>query len=380
MSIDSGTDAGSDTSTASEDSASVQTFPESVPTPTLDVSQAPSNDAADVIAEDGSIKVDSPAQDQGSLKTPDTASQTTNTASQPIKDEAYWQGQLANYDKRLKDNQAAYTRAQQNAKALEAKYQGVDPNAVRAFQESQKKAEQAKLPVWNKQNPAHSGFTKTLDKWQNYKSAISNAQKARPGESPEQATVNGAQRAAVVKDSYGQTFSNDEATHIAAWEQHTQEFNQSLAMDPRGTFESIARDVASEVFQQQAMVTQADQLVGGWINDPKNKEIVTKYGPVMNAAIQAIDQGDHWTVVKENAILRDMVDRLQSRTGENQKAADHAKAQQALLKGKATVSRDGKASPLKDPAAEAVRIAKQRGWSATDPRMMGLIHELSTKQ
>lgn len=374
MSIDSSTDAGNDTGTASEDSASLQTFPTTVETPALDLGQAASQDDADVIAEDGSIKVDSPAQDQGSLKTPDTASQTTNTQAPPARD---FDAELAAYEKRVKDQQAGFTRSQQQLKQLQTQYQGVDPAAVKAFQESQKRAEQEKLPVWNKQNPAHAGFTKTLDKWQTYKNAVTAAGKPRAqGEDPALA----AQRVAVIKEAYGSTFSNDEANHIASWEQHTQEFNQSLAMDPRGTFESIARDIARQEFQQQALVQQADHTVGAWINDPKNADILKKYGPTMEAALKAAEGGDHWTLVRENATLRDMVDRLQSRTGENQKTADQAKAQQSLLRGKATVSRDGKASPIKDPAAEAMRIAKQRGWRSDDPRMMSLIHELSTKQ
>lgn len=378
MSIDSGTDAGSDTSTASEDSASLQTFPTSVETPAMDLGQAPSKDDAGVIAEDGSIKVDSRAADQESLKTPDTASQTTDKSATPAAapQQRDWLAEIAMYEKRLKDQQAGYTRAQQHAKQLEQQYQGVDPAAVRAFQESQRKAEQAKLPVWNKQNPAHAGFTKTLDKWQTYKSAIAAAQKPRQGETPEQAQINGANRAAIIKESYGSTFSSDEANSIAAWEQHQQDFNRDLAMDTRGTIESIARDIARQEFQQQAMVSQADREVGGWFQDPKNADIIAKFGPNMK---KALDDGVPWEYAKVLAIQGAELGRLQSRTGENQKTADQAKAQQSLLRGKATVTRDGAAQPIKDPAAEALRIAKQRGWRADDPRMMGLIHQLSSK-
>ena len=369
--------------TAPADAGSVQQFPTSVSTPPLDLGSAASDTGTEgVIADDGSIKEPGSKNEarnqQKSLTTPDTATQTTDAklqARQPA--ERDWEAELAKKEQQLRSNQAKYTADQMKARDLEKRFDGIDADTVRRFKEQEAKSKAEKLPAWNNQNPGHGKFLATIDKWKTYKDAVSNAQKPRQGEDPAAALTNAANRVAVIKEAYGATFSQSEADQITAWEGHQQDFNQRLAMDPEGTFRDLAMNAAKDVYNQERMVAQADHEVGSWMNDPKNADTIKQLGPNMK---QALDNGVPWEYAKVLAQQKMEIDRLQSRAGEADRTSTQAKAQQSLLRKNATVTRDGAIRPVKDIAAEAMRIGKEKGWSAADPRYIGLIHQLQQSQ
>lgn len=285
------------------------------------------------------------AENNGSSTPPNTTLQAAKTQPQVNWEQRYSE---------LRKREAALTQQVQQYQSQFQQYQGVDPNAVRAWQQAQQRAQQEQLPVWNRQNPNNVRFQQTQAKWSAYKDAINRAA------TPEQKQA--------VRDTLGATFSPEEVQQVQQWENHQREFSANFAADPAGTIAQVVDQRVQQAIQQHTQRAQAEQSVGQWFNDPANQEIVKRYGPQMAQALQ----NNSWDMVKNYFVAQARLDGLQSRVGEADKAVTAAKEKERLLQGAAAVTRDPKAVNQVDPMS----VAKKRGISPGSAEYWDLLTEL----
>lgn len=299
----------------------------------------------------GPASAETQANADGSLTPANTTLQAAN--KQPV--QATPAQPAVNWEQRYSDLRKRETALSQQVQQYQQRYQGIDPNSVRQWQEAQQRAQQERLPAWNRNNPQNPRFRDTLRRFDDYRNAMGRAQ------TPEQKEV--------LRQTIGQSFSQDDVQTIQAWENHQREFQANFAADPAGTIADIvAQTVRQEIAQSQKMA-EAEQTVGKWFNDPANKAIVDRYGPQM---MELMQRGNDWRFVSQYFTQKAQVDGLQSRVGEADKAVTAANERDRLLKGAAAVTRDPKPQTVVDP----VKIAKQRGIAPGSEAYYDLLLEL----
>lgn len=284
--------------------------------------------------------------DPGSLTPANTTSQNTKP-SPPVN----WEQRYSELRKR----EAEITRQNQQYQQQVQQYQGIDPNAVRAWQSAQQRSQQEQLPVWNRQNPNNPRFQQTLAKFGAYKDAINRAT------TPEQKQV--------VRDTLGATFAPEEVQAVQQWENHQRDFQANFAADPSGTIAGIVNQHVQQAIAQHQQRSQAEQTVGQWFQDQGNNAIIRQYGNEMMTALQ---RGNSWELVRDHYAAKAKLDGLQSRVGEADKTMTAAKEKERLLQGAAAVTRDPKSGSKVDPMA----VAKKRGISPGSADYWDLLNEL----
>lgn len=295
-----------------------------------------------------------PATPAATQATADVGSLTpANTTLQAAKTQP-----AVNWEQRygeLRKREAELTRQNQQFQQQFQQYQGIDPNAVRAWQQAQQRAQQEQLPVWNRNNPNNGRFQQTQAKWAAYKDAINRAQ------TPEQKEA--------VRATLGASFAPDEVQVIQQWENHQREFQANFAADPAGTIASVVEQHVQRAIYQSQQRAQAEQSVGQWFEDPANKQIVERYGRQMMDALRS----NSWDLVKSHFTNQAKLDGLQSRVGEADKAVTAAKEKERLLQGAAAVTRDPKSQATVDPMV----VAKKRGIQPGTDEYWDLLRELN---
>ncbi len=338
-------------------------------TPVLDQSTATSSETQQVDTQDGAGvdagtgSEDAQPEDPGSSTTPDTTSQTSKPTDQSAAPQRDWQAELAKAEKQAADWRAKHNQSSNQLHQYRQQYADVDPDAVRKYKAATAQAEKAQLPLWHKDNPRNSEFKNARSNFKMYKSAMSRA------ETPEER--------ALAQKLLGPAFSQQDAESIKSYEAHQQQQLEKLADDFDGTVEEVVDRRVEMLFerkmQEREMNFEANQEVNGWMTAAENKPIVDKYGPQM---LEALQQGNQWQFVRQMALDRAGLESLQSRVGTADKTSAHARAQSDLAKRKAVVSKDGNIKPQRDIAAEAMRMAKEKGWAPTDGRIIDLIEKL----
>jgi hypothetical protein len=288
------------------------------------------------------------ANADGSLTPANTTLQAAN--KQPTQAPVNWEQRYSELRKR----EAEITRQNQQYQQQFQQYQGIDPNAVRAWQQAQQRSQAEQLPVWNRNNPNNPRFQQTLAKFSAYKAAMGRA-----------ATPEAKQ---VVRETLGAEFSNDEVQAVQQWENHQQQFQANFAADPTGTIAGIVNQQVQQAIYQNQQKVVAEQSVGSWFDDPSNKTIVERYGREMMDALR----NNQWTMVRDYYVNKAKFDGLQSRVGEADKAVTAAKEKDRLLQGAASVTRDPKVQTKVDPAA----VAKKRGIQPGTTAFYDLLLEL----
>jgi hypothetical protein len=282
-----------------------------------------------------------------------TPANTTLQAAKPATP-----NQNVNWEQRyseLRKREAALTQQFQAAQQQLNQFQGIDPNALRQWQQAQQRAQQEQLPVWNRQNPNNPRFQQTQAKWSAYKDAMGRAN------SPEQKEA--------IRQTLGAEFSQEEVQQVQQWENHQREFQANFAADPWGTIAGIVDQRVQAAVQHQNQRVQAEQTVGQWFADKGNQEVIQRYGQQMMAAIQ---QGNSWNMVRDFYVNQAKLDGLQSRVGEASKAVTAAKEKDRLLQGAAAVTRDPNVKSKVDP----MKIAQKRGIQPGTPEYWDLLREL----
>lgn len=307
-----------------------------------------------------SAEADSQDDGDGSTTRPDTTLQTAEKKADPAPARD-WAGELAAATKRAEDQRVGFTRLATEHDRLKKSYEGVDPAAVQAFRAEQERAKNANLQVWDKRNPNHSQFKSTLSKWKEYQADYQAAK------TPEER--------ALVEQQGARKFTAADAQQIQQYQQHEAQFREQLAMDPRGTFAEIAREVAREEFAAKQQEAQVHNEVQGWMEDPGNAPLVAKYKPAM---VDMLQRGWPWEAVQLFVQKEAKLDSLQSRVGPAEKASASARAKENVLKQKATVTRDPGTKPIAktDFWKEGVKFAKEHGLSPSHPRVSKYIDDL----
>lgn len=307
----------------------------------------------------------------GSSTNPDTTSQNTNAGAgnaqqataQPVKTAEQWQAELEGLKRDNATWRAKHNQSSNSLHQMRQQYNGVDPEAVRKWNEAQKAAADQKLPVWDKRNPGNQGFRSTLTQFKSYQQAMAKA------DTPE--------KKALLQETMGSLFSQDQAQQLREWDDFRAKFHEDFAMDPRGTLSEIIKDELRSELQNERMTQEADHEVNSWMTDPANKQIVSQYGPQM---LDALTRGNQWSFVRQMAIDRAKLDALQSRVGTADKAAAQGRAVTDLAKQKAVHKRDGAVRPQKDPVAEADRIAKEKGIDFNHPEYFNILDRITKTQ
>lgn len=312
---------------------------------------ATSTDAAPVSAgtTDGAGPASAATQTEVVGKDPST---TPDTTLQNAKQAApNWEQRYGDLRKR----EAELTRQLQQREAQMQQFRGVDPNAVRAWQMAQRRAQQENLPVWNPQNPNNARFQQTQAKWQAYKAAMGRAQ------TPEQREV--------IKSTLGAEFAPEEVRAVQEWENHQRQFQERMAADPYGAIATVFDQRIQQAIQSHIQRQQAEQTVGQWFQDKANADVIQRYGQQMMAALQ---QGNSWNMVRDYYANQVKLDSVQSRVGDASKAETAAKEKERLLQGQAAVTRDPKVDKRVDP----MKVAKQRNIQPGTDEYWDLLHEL----
>jgi hypothetical protein len=332
----------SDTATSASP-ASAATSSESAPS-SVDaaVSTGPASAATQTIA------------DNGSLTPPDTTLQAANQAAAPAQP-------AVDYEKRYADlrrEQAKWQQERQQYQQQVQRYQGVDPNAVRQWQQAQQRAQQEQLPPWNRNHPANARFNEAKVKWTQFRQAIQRA------DTPEAKQW--------VQQTLGSQFQDDDLRAIQAWEQHQRSFQEGFASDPEGSIADIVDRRVQQALETHQKRSQAEQTVGQWFDDAQNKPLIERY---RSELIQLGQSGATFPLMKEWLQMKAKLDGLQSRVGEADKAKTAADEQSRLLKGNAAVTRDPKTKSVVDPMV----VAKERNIQPGTPDYWDLLTELHSQ-
>lgn len=275
--------------------ATIETVPDTVQVGSTQVEtpiDAPSSPAVSSSVTGSAPAAQDTPPANGSLRTDTSANQP---AQRQVPDPSNWES-------RYKSLQAEYTRRTEEAKSLRQTYNGVDPAAVRMFQEQQAKAHKAGLPMWNREHPQHGQFGALKARWQqtqtNYQTAIGLA----PAEQHE-----------AIRQQFLAGFSQQERDTLAAHGQHKQQFGEQFAEDPKGTIASIIREEVGQIIEQREQQTQlkgrAEESVGQWFQNPENADLVASQRDFMQAALS---KGLPWQTVRltaENNWLRSKLSR-----------------------------------------------------------------------
>ena len=258
------------------------------------------------------------------------------------------------------------TRSYQQAKAENdrlkqqyAPYQGLDPNAIRAWQEHQTRAQQQNLPAWDSRNPNNPRFQQLRASWGRFRDAY---QRAPTPEAKE-----------AIKQTIAQTFSPEEQLQIGEWEQHHQEFSARFAADPSGTIGDVVQQAVQAELSRYQQTQAAESEVGQWFE--KNAEVV-RSPEDQGYMRQLLENGTPFQVAAEAVQMRSQLRQLQSQIGQAQVAQKSAEAKDRLLKSEASVSRDQAVNKQIDIYAEARRIADEKKIPKGDPRFIQIVDRL----
>jgi hypothetical protein len=339
--------------TSGEDSGDTGSHEDSQDASSAEVGTTDQADSAD--------EADSQDDGDGSTDKPNTTLQTAENKAEstpaPARD---WEAELAAERKRVQDQRQGYTRLASEHDRLKKTYEGIDPAAVQQWKQDQELARNKNLAVWDKRNPSHVQFKSTLSRWKEYQA--------------DHAAAKTPEERALIEQMGQRKFNAADVEQIRNYQQHEAQFREQLAMDPRGTFADIAREVAAEVFGERQQHAQVQQQVEGWMTDAANAPLVEKYKPAM---VDMLSRGWPWEAVQLFVQKQSQLDGLQSRVGPAEKASASARAKENALKQKATTTRDAGVKPIAktDFWKEGEKFAKQHGLPSNHPRVLRFIDE-----
>lgn len=272
------------------------------------------------------------------------------------------------WQKRHKDLEREFQRRTQQLKQYQnqlRQYEGIDPGAIRQWQEQQAHAQRASLPQWDPSHPENSKFTALQERW-SFGNKFLTAHQQHPAFED-------------MRNNMLAQFSPQERQQMQSWSQHQQAEIARFASNPAAHQEMIRKE-AAQVFQgefqrlqqESQERAQAESHVDGWFKNPANKAVIANYGQAM---FQALQQGQPWHIVQRDAEIA----HYRAQLGKGNQTVAAAEEQRRLAKGNATITRDPATSPKADLYQEAVKLAKERGIQPGTPSFMPIIHEVETR-
>lgn len=316
----------------------------------------------------------------GSSATSDTTLQTAQNGQpgQPQTPEE-WRDRLQSMEKRYSDlrghenKQTQHLqRIQREFQEMQSRYQGIDPQEIARYRQSQQEAARRDLKRWDPRHPDHHKFQGTLTKRDALNSQI--------GKLRNRTDITPEQKQALELELVESALSPEEQTELRDHGVMNREFMLNPLANSRAIAREEAREAFREMWQQETQRTQAEQSVQRDLANPVLAELAAD--PRMNERMTAIMQGlsnrqlSPWQIAKHVALLESQLGSLQSRVGEADNAKSQASEQQRLLQSGASHTRDSVMSPKRDIYREARRLADKEGLPHGHPRFLKILRDL----
>lgn len=347
---------GTITASPANDEASAQ---QAQPTQAASTATDPSASGDTTTAADQSQTA--PAQDRERSLTSQTGPQNAEDAAQQQPASNDWEKKYHEIAKGFGRMRNEYGTLRQQLDQYRQQYEGIDPNAVKAWKQQQETAAQAKLPRWHAKHPEAPMFKQQFAEYQRLAGLFA---RAKTDEAK-------AEIAAEIE-----RFPANERQDFEAFNSHRRQTVERIAEEMTGynsLDEMLEAKMASKFNEYQAR-SKAEVEVGKWFDDPKNQPIV-EY--TRDAMAEALQDGVPLPYVQRLAQLQYTIDNLESRLAGTDKVVAAAQARTQAAKANASITRDVANGARKvDPKA----VAKERGITdLSSSAYVELLSELSSK-
>lgn len=282
-----------------------------------------------------------------------------NAEQQPAGNE--WEERYHAEQKKFGNMREAYGAMRKQLDQFQQQFQGIDPNAVKAWRQQQEAAVQAKLPKWHAKNPERAAFQQSHAE---YSRLVRGWQRA---ESPEAKAAFAAEIEQIPADV---------RQEIASFEQHKRSTNERIAEEMTGynSLEEMIAAKAMGIMQQERAKAEAETRVNSWFDDPANAPAVEHTREAMAEAIKA---GVPLPYVQEMAKMRHKLDIFESRLTNTDQVVAAAQARTQVAKQHASITRDTSGGARR---VDPVQVAKERGIAdLASSAYVNLLSELSSK-
>ena len=374
----------------------------STDTQTTDSTQdtAPSEDVSQIApdtAPSDSGQTDA-ADDSGAGSQPETSPQDapTDTDTQPTVDNSKSVASTAPSQpevidpesyKRLRDEKSTWGR--QTAE-IRRQYEETRTQLAKLQQEreqSRQMAEQQKLALHDYRHPDHAAkFQPILAKADIVRSQLAKVNSAQlpPGLAPEHEQAwRESQKQAILS-----TLSDEEHNALEQFQNHNQNFQRKLALNPAQALTEFVQPMLEQFFQRKTMDQQAASEVDRDFADPELGPVLTEFKPQMAEMIQKLGGTDeaydfakhHALVYAQNQKLSQEIARLKQQNGEANIKVGAAATQQELAKGKASITRDVTPRQTRSAYDIASERAKKQGIDRSSPPFFQLVREIEAEQ
>jgi len=252
-------------------------------------------------------------------------------------------------------------------------------------------AQHQKLALHDPRHPDHaSKFQPTLAKADIVRSQLARLNNAKPpdGLTPEQ----GQQWKESQREMLLGSLDESEQAALEQFQSHNQNFQRQLALNPAKALTEFVQPMLEQFFQRKNQEQQAAQSVDADMNDPISGPIIKEMQGDMMEAIQRLGGSDEaYDFVKHQAVNyarnKAVVDatvaentRLKQQLQELGVKVGVANTQQALAKGKASITRDVVPRNTESPYAIATKQAAKQGMKTDSPAFFQLIREIEADQ
>ena len=248
-------------------------------------------------------------------------------------------------------------------------------------------AEQQKLALHDYRHPDHAAkFQPILAKADIVRSQLAKVNSAQlpPGLAPEHEQAwRESQKQAILS-----TLSDEEHNALEQFQNHNQNFQRKLALNPAQALTEFVQPMLEQFFQRKTMDQQAASEVDRDFADPELGPVLTEFKPQMAEMIQKLGGTDeaydfakhHALVYAQNQKLSQEIARLKQQNGEANIKVGAAATQQELAKGKASITRDVTPRQTRSAYDIASERAKKQGIDRSSPPFFQLVREIEAEQ
>lgn len=318
----------------------------------------------------------------------DQAKQPTLTSARPVASNTQAPDVIdpASY-KALRDEKSTWGRQMAETRR---QYEETRTQLARLQQEREQTkqlADHQKLALHDFRHPEHQAkFQPILAKADMVRQQIAriNSAKIPDGFTPEQ----GALWKQSQQDLAMSALSDDEQNALEQFQSHSQNFDRQWKLNPAKTLTEHVIPMIRQEMQRAQMEMKASQEVDQDFSDPNLGPILKEFQPQMADMIQKLGGTDeaydfakhHAQVYAQNKALHEELARLKQQNGQAQVQVGVAATQQALAKGKASITRDVVPRHTQSPFEVATKQAAKQGISTSSPAFFQLIREIEAEQ
>ena len=293
--------------------------------------------------------------------------------------------------KRLRDEKSQWGRQMAETRR---QYEETRTQLAKLQQDREKQmraAEQQKLALHDFRHPDHATkFQPILAKADIVRQQVARIRQAKApdGFTPEQAAMWRQSQ----EDNVLSTLSEEEHNALNQFNEHSQQFDRKWKLNPAQTLNEYVIPMIRQEMQRTMQEQQAAQSVDADLNDPIAGPIIKEMQGEMADAIQRLGGTDEayefvkqqavvyahnkkfsTELAQENARLKQQLEALGIKAGA-------ASAQQALAKGKASITRDVAPRVTKEPYDVAAQWADKNGVSKGTPQFFQKLREIEAEQ